>query len=102
LALRSGVDQVADLYVPVLLAFSIFALLAAAFTIANVVSGVVLTGYRSIGVMKAIGYTPIQITSILLAQILAPVVVGVVAGVVARTTASGPLLEQNAAAFRPQ
>ena len=62
LAVKSGVDQVADLYVPVLLAFSIFALLAAAFTIANVVSGVVLTGYCSFGVMKEIGYTPIQVT----------------------------------------
>src|SRR6185436_6516182 len=56
LEVKAGVDQLADLYVPILLAFAIFALLAAAFTIANIVSGVVLTSYRSIGVMKAIGY----------------------------------------------
>jgi putative ABC transport system permease protein len=58
LDLKTGVDRLADLYVPVLLAFAVFALLAAAFTIANVVSGVVLAGQRDIGVMKAIGFTP--------------------------------------------
>ena len=54
--------DVAQLYVPILLAFSVFALLAAAFTIANVVSGIVLTSYRDIGVMKAVGFTPGQVT----------------------------------------
>ncbi len=97
--MKTGVDRVADLYVPVLLAFSVFALLAAAFTIANVVSGVVLTGYRSIGVMKAIGYTPFQVTSILLAQILVPVIVGVVAGVAVGTVASRPIIAQTASSF---
>ena len=58
---QESVDRIADLYVPVLLAFSIFALLAAAFLIANIVSGIVLTSYRDIGVMKAVGYTPGQV-----------------------------------------
>ncbi len=53
---------------PILLAFSVFSLLAAAFIIANVVSGIVLTGYRDIGVMKAVGYTPNQVVAILLAE----------------------------------
>lgn len=99
LEVKAGVDQLADLYVPILLAFSIFALLAAAFTIANVVSGVVLTSYQAIGVMKAIGYTPTQITAILLAQILVPVVVGVVAGVMVGSVASMPVIERTAASF---
>lgn len=55
---RDGVEDTARLYVPILLAFSIFALLAAGFTIANIVGGVVLAGYREIGAMKAIGFTP--------------------------------------------
>ena len=79
---KADVDTIAQLYVPILLAFSIFALLAAAFTIANVVSGVVLTSYRDIGVMKAVGFTPVQVTAILVAQILVPVTVGAVAGVI--------------------
>ncbi len=53
-----------------------FALLAAAFTITNVVGGIVLTSYRDIGVMKAVGFTPRQVSGILVAQILAPALVG--------------------------
>ena len=73
LDLKADVDRIAELYVPVLLAFSIFALLAAAFTIANVVGGVVLTSYRDIGVMKAVGFTPAQVSLVLVGQILVPV-----------------------------
>src|SRR5258706_8040354 len=99
LELKAGVDRLADLYVPVLLAFSVFALLAAAFTIANVVSGIVLTSYREIGVMKAIGFTPAQVSTILLVQLLAPVVVGSVAGVVAGTIGSAPILADTSQSF---
>jgi putative ABC transport system permease protein len=52
------VDRCARLYVPVLVAFSALALLAAAFAIANVVGGIVLTRYRDIGIQKALGFTP--------------------------------------------
>ena len=90
LDLKSNVDRIAQLYVPVLLAFSIFALLAAAFTIANVVGGIVLTSYRDIGVMKAVGFTPAQVTAILIGQILVPVTVGAIAGVIAGAIASQP------------
>jgi putative ABC transport system permease protein len=99
LDVKAGADQLADLYVPVLLAFSIFALLAAGFTIANVVGGIVLTGYREIGVMKAVGYTPNQVTATLVGQILVPVAVGLVAGVVAGTLASQPIIRDTAASF---
>ena len=99
LDLKAGVDRIADLYVPVLLAFSIFAMLAAAFLIANIVTGVVLTSYRDIGVMKAVGYTPGQVTTILSGQVLAPAAVGSVLGVVLGTIASQPLIHDTALAF---
>ena len=96
---KVDVDRIAQLYVPVLLAFSLFALLAAAFTIANVVGGIVLSGYRDIGVMKAVGFTPRQISAILLGQILVPVTIGAIAGVVAGTLASQPVVKQAAQSF---
>ena len=99
LDLKAGVDRIADLYVPVLLAFSIFAMLAAAFLIANIVTGVILTSYRDIGVMKAIGYTPGQVSTILAGQVLAPAIVGSVVGVVLGTIASQPLIHDTALAF---
>ena len=99
LDVKAAVDRLADLYVPVLLSFSLFALLAAAFTITNIVSGVVLTSYRDIGVMKAIGFTPGQVTGILLAQILVPVLIGAVGGVVVGTLASEPIVRDTAESF---
>lgn len=96
---RAAVSEVADLYVPVLIAFSLFALLAAAFTIANVVSGVVLAGRRDIGVMKAIGFTPGQVTTTLMGQILVPVLIGTSAGVIAGMLASQPTVERTAQSF---
>jgi putative ABC transport system permease protein len=95
----AGSSQLADLYVPVLAAFSLFALLAAAFTIANVVSGVVLSGRRDIGVMKAIGFTPRQVTATLIGQIMVPVAIGTSVGVVAGTLAAQPTVVATARSF---
>ncbi len=99
LDLKAGVDRLADLYVPVLLAFSVFALLAAAFLIANIVSGVILTSYRDIGVMKAVGYTPWQVSLVLAGQVLAPAIVGSVIGVVLGTIVSQPVIHDAAESF---
>ena len=96
---KAGVSDTAKLYVPVLLAFAVFALLAAAFTIANVVSGIVLTGWRDIGVLKAVGFTPGQVSATLLGQILAPVAIGTLLGVVIGTVASQPTIERTTQSF---
>jgi putative ABC transport system permease protein len=51
--------------------FSIFALISAGFIIANAVGGQVLSQTRDTGILKAIGFTPAQVTLSLLAQNLA-------------------------------
>ncbi len=99
LARKASVDRTASLFVPILLAFSVFALLAAAFIIANVVSGIVLSSYREIGVMKAIGFTPGQVTWTLLVQILIPVALGAVIGVVIGSVLSQPVVADAARSF---
>lgn len=43
---------------PFLLAFSVFALLASALIIANLVGGAVIAGTHEIGIMKSVGFTP--------------------------------------------
>ena len=96
LARKAAVDRTAALFVPILLAFSIFALLAAAFIIVNTVGGIVLAEYRAIGVMKAIGFTPGQVRLVLLLEILVPVTAGSAFGVVVGTLASQPVLSQTA------
>jgi putative ABC transport system permease protein len=48
--------------------FGLFALFACGLILANVISGVVLAQYREIGVLKAIGYTPRQVTLVFLLE----------------------------------
>jgi putative ABC transport system permease protein len=48
--------------------FSAFALLAVGFIIANTIGGQVLAQYREIGLLKAVGFTPGQVTGLLLLE----------------------------------
>ena len=79
-----------------LLAFSFFALGAAALIVANVVAGSVVAGYREIGVMKAIGFTPGQVTRVFVGQMLAPALAGSLLGIPLGLLFSRPLLSQSA------
>jgi putative ABC transport system permease protein len=96
---KGEVDELASLYVPVLLAFSVFALLAAGFMVANVVSGIVLANYRDIGIMKALGFTPADVVKVLLAQVFVPAGLGTAFGLLLGTLASRPTVEATARSF---
>jgi len=58
--------------------FSVFALFAVGFIVANAIGGVVLSQYREIGLLKAVGFTPGQVTLLFLIERLG---LGLVAGV---------------------
>jgi putative ABC transport system permease protein len=73
------------IYVPLLLAFGIVALAVAILIVANVISGAVVSGYRHIGILKATGYTPNQVTAVYLVMIGIPALIGGVLGVAAGT-----------------
>ena len=60
--------------------FSVFALISAGFVIINAISGRVLARYRDIGLMKALGFTPRQITGGLLIEQLGLAAIGVAGG----------------------
>jgi putative ABC transport system permease protein len=62
--------------------YAVMALLLAAVIIAAVAAGTVLAGYRRIGVLKSIGFTPAQIAATYLAQLGVPVLAGALAGTV--------------------
>src|SRR5437660_3803576 len=85
--------------VPFLLALSAFALIASALIVANVVTGAIIAGMRDLGIMKAVGFTPVQLTSGLLAQVLAPAIVGVLFGIPLGVLASQPLIKDAASGF---
>jgi putative ABC transport system permease protein len=66
---------------PFVLAFALLAIVLAALITAAVVSAVVVAGYHRIGVLKSIGFTPAQITTAYLLQVIVPAVPGCAAGV---------------------
>jgi putative ABC transport system permease protein len=88
-----------SLLTPFVEAFAILGLAMAALIVANVVGGAVVAGYRRIGVLKSIGFTPPQVAAAYLAWIGAPALIGCVAGVVVGNVVARPVLHNSAAAF---
>jgi putative ABC transport system permease protein len=82
-----------------LLAFSVFALGAAAAVTANVVAGAVLASYREVGIMKALGYTPAQVVGTLAGVMLVPALAGSVVGIPLGTLLAQPLLGRSSHAL---
>src|SRR4051794_5342163 len=72
---------------------TVLALLAAAFTLATAISGRVLASRRQIGLLRAIGLTPVQVTGVLVAHYLVLAALaapfGLVAGALVAEALSG-------------
>ena len=83
-------------FVPFLLAFGILGILMSVLIVANVVGGAVVSGYRRIGILKSLGFTPAQVALAYAAQIALPALVGCLIGVGAGNLLAVPLLRQNA------
>lgn len=82
----------AALVVPFVTAFSVLGVVMSVLIVGNVVSGAVVAGYRGIGVLKTLGFTPRQVSAVYLAQVLLPALVGAVAGMFAGHALAVPLL----------
>jgi putative ABC transport system permease protein len=82
-----------------LLAFGFLGIVLSALIVANVVGGAVVSGYRRIGILKSVGFTPLQIAAAYAAQVAIPALVGCLIGVVAGNLVASPLLRQNANAY---
>ncbi|MFH0516015.1 FtsX-like permease family protein [Streptomyces sp. M41] len=85
--LKDQIGASARAYTPYLMAFGILGVAVAVLIIANVVSGAVISGFRHIGVLKALGFTPGQVVAVHLTMVCVPAVLGCVLG-----TALGNLL----------
>jgi putative ABC transport system permease protein len=99
LDVRDTFNRVTAAILIFLLAFSVFALGAVALVIANVVTGAVIGGYREIGIMKAIGFTPLQAVEVFVAQMAGPALAGCLVGIPLGGLLSQPLLNQSADAL---
>jgi putative ABC transport system permease protein len=82
-----------------LLAFSAFALIAAVAIVANLVTGIVISTQREIGIMKSIGFTPAQVVAAFILQAIIPAATGALVGVPTGTLLSQPLLANSSHAL---
>jgi putative ABC transport system permease protein len=83
----------------VLSAFSVFALAATIAIVATLVTGIVISAYREIGIMKAVGFTPGGVVAVFALQIFIPALVACLVGIPAGTLASQPLLANSSHAL---
>ncbi len=80
-SISAAIREEARLKVIVLSTFSVFALLAVGLIVANVVSGQALSQRREIGLLKAVGFTPLNATMLFAGQQLLLGMSGVAIGI---------------------
>ena len=85
--------------VPFVVAFGVIGLAMSVLIVGNVVNGAVVSGYRRIGVLKSIGFTPAQVVAAYVAQAGIPALGGMLAGVILGNVLSVPLLSQTATVY---
>jgi putative ABC transport system permease protein len=91
----SGISPI----VPFVVAFGIIGLVMSPLIVINVVSGAVVSGYRRIGVLKSIGFTPAQVVASYAGLITVPAVAGCIGGVLLGNALSVPLLSRTATVY---
>ncbi|MFJ6794930.1 ABC transporter permease [Streptomyces sp. NPDC091268] len=93
LALKQAFAALADSYLPFMTLFGVLGLLVSVLIVGNVVSGAVVSGYRHIGVLKALGFTPNQVVAVYLTMLSVPAAAGSVLGTLAGNALVGPILK---------
>jgi putative ABC transport system permease protein len=82
-------------YLVFLMTFGVLGLLVAVLIVANVVSGAVVSGFRHIGMLKALGFTPVQVVCIYLVMVSVPASVGAGLGTLIGHAVAQPLLSES-------
>jgi putative ABC transport system permease protein len=97
--IRSIFNITNQILTAVLAAFSVFALAATIAIVATLVTGIVISAYREIGIMKAIGFTPYQVVGVFALQIVIPALAACLVGIPVGAIASQPLLANSSHAL---
>ncbi|GIE74873.1 hypothetical protein Aph02nite_08230 [Actinoplanes philippinensis] len=84
--------ETAGVYLPFLGAFGVLGLLVAVIIVGNVVSGAVVSGFRHIGVLKSLGFTPRQVVGVYLTMVIVPATAGAILGTGLGAVGAQPLL----------
>jgi putative ABC transport system permease protein len=87
-------------FVPFIIAFGVIALVISVLIVVNVVSGAVIAGTTRIGVLKSIGFTPVQVVGCYVLLVAVPALAGCAAGTVLGNLLAIPVLEVNAHVYQ--
>ena len=82
-------------WVPFIVAFGVIALVMSVLIVINVISGAVVGGTRRIGVLKSIGFTPLDVVAAYVLQVAIPALAGCALGAACGDLLSEPLLNLN-------
>lgn len=99
LSVKDRVDSGPGTLIPFLLVFGVLGLIVAIVIIINVVSGAVVAGFRHIGVLKAMGFTPNQVVAVYLLMVCVPAILGCVVGTALGDLLAEPLLKKAFESF---
>ncbi|MGA5198061.1 ABC transporter permease [Streptomyces exfoliatus] len=99
LDVREAARETTAAFVPFVTAFAILGLAMSVLVIGIVVSGAVGAATRRIGILKALGFTPLQVGRAYVAQALVPGSVGAVLGVAVGNVLAVPLLAEVAEVY---
>jgi putative ABC transport system permease protein len=99
LTIRQATERTAATFAPFVVAFGVLGLIMSILIISIVVGGAVSSATRRIGILKALGYTPVQVARAYVGQALIPAVVGAVLGVALGNVAAIPVLSEEGQAF---
>jgi len=92
LTLRAIAAAEPGTFVPFLVVFGCLGIAVAVLIVANVVSGAVVAGFRHIGMLKALGFTPTQVMAVYLTMVSIPAIAGSVLGAAIGNLLATPLL----------
>jgi len=99
LAAKLGETSRIGPFVPFLVAFGCVGLAMSLLIVGNVVSGAVVAGYRRIGILKSIGFTPGQVMAAYTGQMAVPAVIGCLGGLAVGNVLATALLRSTANAY---
>jgi putative ABC transport system permease protein len=100
LAVRQSEQSNVAPWVPFIIAFGVIALVITAAIVVNVVSGAVVAGTTRIGVLKSVGFTPVQVVACYVLLVAVPAVTGAIVGVVGGNLLAAPIYSQNAQVYQ--
>lgn len=99
LTIRQALNRSIAAIAPFVVAFAILGIVLSVLITVNVVNGAVVSGFRTIGILKTLGFTPGQVVAVYVAQVLVPALAGAALGVGLGAVLAVPMLAQTDDAY---